>query len=533
MLCRIGPGISEVQPLLQHELIVDLFAGGGGASEGIFQATGRHPDIAINHDEDAIAVHTRNHPSTEHRCESVWKAEPRAVCAGRPVGLLWASPDCRHFSRAAGGRPKWKKVRSLPGVVLTWATRVRPRVILVENVREMLDWGPLLQDGTPCPDRVGRSFNQWIGRLRGLGYQVQWRGLCAADYGAPTIRTRLMVQARCDGVPIVWPQPTHSRQPSLFANQRWRLAADCIDWSIPCPSIFTRARPLKDATMKRIAQGMTRFVVNHPDPFTVQIGHWSHRSGAGFGFRGQSLGAPLTTVTTIKDKALIVPHVSALYGTSVGQPASDPLGTVTAGGRHHALVAAHLAPITHTGENRGSSLTEPVPTITCAHRGEQALISAFLAQHNGDAIARDVREPVATITTQGTQVQLVEATLADEDRAGAERVAAFLIHYFSSGKQGQDLREPLGAVTTRGRYALVTVAGVPRPIVDIGMRMLTWRELARAQSFDDGYDLTDGGRLTKTKAIHLIGNSVCPAFARAIVASAFGPAEQLIEVAAA
>jgi DNA (cytosine-5)-methyltransferase 1 len=523
-------------PLLNTELIIDLFAGAGGASEGIYQATGRHPDVAINHDEDAVAVHLRNHPTTEHRCESVWTAEPRAVCAGRPVGLLWASPDCRHFSRAAGGRPKWKQVRSLPGIVLTWATRVRPRVILVENVREMLGWGPLLQDGTPCPDRIGRSFNQWVGRLRGLGYQVQWRELCAADYGAPTIRTRLVVQARCDGVPIVWPTPTHSRHPSLFAPQRWRPAADCIDWSIPCPSIFTRKRPLKDATMKRIAQGIQRFVLGVADPFII-------------------------------DRSL-APPVSILRGTSVAQPANDPLGTVTAGGRHHALIAAHLAPITHTGENRGSALTDPVPTITCAHRGEQALVTAvlagcggragqspprpvtapmgtmttkadqvlavaFLAQHNGDAIARDAREPMATITTQGTQIQLVEATLSDEDRVGAERVAAFLIHYFSSGKQGQDLREPLGAVTTHDRYALVTVAGVVRPIVDIGMRMLTWRELARAQSFDDSYDLTDGGRLTKTKAIHLIGNSVCPLFAKAIVAAAFGITQKMPETTAA
>lgn len=367
------------------ELIVDLFAGGGGASQGIFQALGRHPDIAINHDEEAVAVHARNHPGTDHRCVSVWVAEPRAVCAGRPVGLLWASPDCRHFSRAAGGRPKWKAVRSLPGVVLTWATRVRPRVILVENVREMIGWGPLLADGTPCPDRIGRSFNQWVGRLRGLGYKVQWRELCAADFGAPTIRTRLFVQARCDGLPIVWPQPTHSRLPSLFARP-WRTAAECIDWTLPCPSIFTRKRPLADATMRRIAQGIERYVLGKSEPFIVRIGHWSHRTGRGFGFRG---------------------------------------------------------------------------------------------------------------------------------------VAAFLIHYYSNGKQGQDPREPLGTIRTHGSCALVTVEGVPTPIVDIGMRMLSPAELAFAQGFPPEYDMTDAGSLTKTTEIRLIGNSVCPPVAEAVIRACF------------
>jgi DNA (cytosine-5)-methyltransferase 1 len=332
-------------------------------------------------------------------------------------------------------------------------------VILVENVREMLGWGPLLEDGTPCPDRIGRSFNQWVGRLRGLGYRVQWRELCAADYGAPTIRTRLVVQARCDDHPIVWPAPTHSKNPSLFAANGWRSAAECIDWSIPCPSIFERKRPLADATLKRIAQGIHKYVLGVPDPFIIG-GRSAVLAGCG-GRAAQSQPRPLTA----------------------------PMGTMTT-------------------------------------KADQILVSAYLAQHNLDAVGRDARKPMATITTSGTQIQLVEATLSDADRAGAERVAAFLIHFFSNGKQGQSLREPLGAVTTHDRYALVTVNGVPRPIVDIGIRMLTWRELAKAQSFPDDYDLTDGGRLSKTKTVHLIGNSVCPAFAKAIVGAAFGPHNQ-------
>ena len=502
-----------------NELIVDLFAGGGGASQGIYLASGRHPDIAINHDAEALAVHKRNHPDTDHRCISIWKAEPRELCAGRPVGLLWASPDCRHFSRAAGGRPKWKAVRSLPGVVLTWATRVRPRVIVVENVREMMGWGPLLDDGTPCPERIGRSFNQWVGRLRGLGYAVQFRELCAADFGAPTIRTRLFIIARCDGEPIRWPQPTHSRKPSLW-EQPWRPASDCIDWSIPCPSIFTRKRPLKEATLRRIAQGIHRYVLKAPEPFIVGVG----------GRMGQSCARPVSqpwqTLTSKADSAVVIPHISPLYGTSTGRPIDEPLGATTAQGGHAALIAAMLAPITHQGAGRGSSMHDPIPTLTCAHRGEQALVAAYLAQHNLGATGHAATEPLSTITGTGSQQQIVEATLSDEDREGACRVAAFLIHYYGSSKDGQELRTPLGAVPTHDRFALVTVNGVPRPIVDIGMRMLQPAELQRAQGFNDDYDLTDGGRLTKTTTVRLIGNSVCPPVAEAVVRANFATAPQ-------
>lgn len=473
------------------EIIVDLFAGGGGASLGIWQALGRHPDVAVNHSPDAVAVHTRNHPGTHHYCESVWRVRPEDVCAGRAVGLLWASPDCRHFSRAAGGGLKSDKVRSLPGVVLTWAKRAQPRVIIVENVREMMGWGPLLDDGTPCPRRVGHSWNRWVGRLRGLGYRVQWRELCAADYGAPTIRTRLFVQARLDNEPIEWPAPTHSREPSIFAPLAWRPAAECIDWSIPCPSIFTRRRPLQDATLRRIAHGVRRHVLDAPNPFIVQAG-------------------------------MCAPSMTGFYGQDRGRPATEPLGAITAQGQHLGLVSASLAPITHQGSQRGSAITVPLPTITCANRGEQALITAFLAQHNLNAVGRSARDPMATIMTAGTQTQVVTAELSDADNERAERVSAFLIHYYSHGKQTQALSEPLGATTTRARFALVTVAGVPRPIVDIGMRMLTPAELAAAQGFPADYDLTDDGRLTKTRTIHLIGNSVCPPVAAAMVRAALG-----------
>lgn len=516
--------------MTSDELIVDLFAGGGGASQGIYQALGRHPDIAINHDDLAIAVHRRNHPETHHLCTSVWNVKPEEVCAGRPVGLLWASPDCRHFSRAAGGRPKWKSVRSLPGVVLTWAKRTRPRVIIVENVREMVGWGPLLDDGTPCPDRVGRSFNQWVGRLRALGYAVQWKEVCAADYGAPTVRTRLFIQARCDGLPINWPTPTHSREPSLFEQRRWRGAAECIDWSIPSPSIFTRRRPLADATLRRIAQGIDKYVLGWAQPFIIRIGHPADRERvaadapgvdealvAAFvapithhgNDRGQSLTEPLATVTAAHrgEMALFAAHILTNTTGHPGSAAEAPLSTIATGG-HHALVEAAIAP--HISIMRGTSVGsfagDPLRTVT-AGGGHHAVISAFIAQHNLGNIGRDAEDPLSTITTRGTQQAVVEAILSEEDTAGAVRVAAFLARYRG------DRAAP--------RFRTIAVDGVARPIVDIGMRMLAPHELAAAQGFPPEYDLTDGGRLTKTATVRLIGNSVSPAPAEAVVRAAF------------
>jgi DNA (cytosine-5)-methyltransferase 1 len=464
------------------ELIVDLFAGGGGASEGIFMATGRHPDIAVNHDDIAIAVHTANHPETLHHCACVWHVEPRGGVGGRLCGLLWASPDCRHFSRAAGGRPKWKSVRSLPGVVLTWATRVRPRAIVVENVREMLGWGPLLADGTPCPDRIGRSFNQWVGRLRGLGYRVEWRELCAADFGAPTIRTRLVVVACRDGAAISWPHPTHSRRPSLF-EKPWRAAAECIDWSIPCPSIFTRKKPLADATLNRVAEGIRRYVLGTGEPFITGCGGRAAQTGP------RPLSAPFGTVTAKADQVLVAASLATMKGASLAADVHEPLRTVCAGAQHHAVVAA------------------------------------FMAQHNGGRVGHSARLPISTLTTQCTQQNLVAATLSADDRAGAERVAAFLMSYYGSGGQMQDLRTPLGAITTIDRFALVTVHGVNLPIVDIGMRMLSPAELARAQGFPAAYvldRLPDGSPLSKKSQVRLIGNSVCPPLAAAVIRAILG-----------
>lgn len=337
------------------ELIVDLFAGGGGASEGIRLALGRDPDIAVNHSAEAIAMHTANHPSTRHFLEDVFDVNPRRVCGDRPVGLLWMSPDCTHFSKAKGGKPRSKNTRSLAWVAHRWAAEVRPRVICLENVEEFAGWGPLLEDGTPCPKRVGETFREWRRALEALGYAIEHRTLVAADYGAPTTRKRLFLVARCDGAPIVWPEPTHGKGRA----HPWRTAAEIIDWTIPCPSIFERARPHAEATLRRIATGVRRYVIETSRPYVV--GHVAASLvQRGYGEReGQAPRAlditkPLGTVVAGGVKhGLVAAFLSKHYGGVVGHDLHRPIGTITTQD-HHALTAATLAPsrVDHRAEVR-------------------------------------------------------------------------------------------------------------------------------------------------------------------------------------
>lgn len=340
---------------LEGELVVDNFAGGGGASTGIEAAIGRPVDIAINHNPEAIAMHAANHPQTRHYCENIWEVDPREACGSRPVGLAWFSPDCTHFSRARGTQPVKKSIRGLAWVVIRWANAVRPRIIMLENVEEFQTWGPVVGE-RPDPLRAGETFRTWLGELSSLGYQIEFRVLTAADYGTPTTRRRLFLIARRDGAPVVWPEPTHGRGRPL----PWRPAADIIDWSLPCPSIFDRARPLAEATLRRIAAGIRRYVIESEEPFIVKYhgglvspfvvrhGHYSTRTGSGLvegcgsgTFRGQSLEIPLATVCATNDKHLVCPILTKHYGGVVGHRVDRPLGTVTAKD-HHALTAASL-----------------------------------------------------------------------------------------------------------------------------------------------------------------------------------------------
>ncbi|MGM0858611.1 MAG: DNA cytosine methyltransferase [Pseudomonadota bacterium] len=504
--------------LFGHELVVDNFAGGGGASEGIEQALGRSVDLAINHDPTAIAVHTANHPGSEHSVADVWDIDPEQAVNGMPVGLAWFSPDCRHHSKAKGGRPVSKSVRGLAWVAARWAAKVKPRVIVLENVEEFQDWGPLIKgdDGKirPCPKRKGQTFRGFIGTLKRHGYQVDWKLLRACDYGTPTIRKRLFLIARRDGLPIAWPKPTHA-DPKTHAVKRgklkpWRTAAECIDWSLTCPSIFDRKKPLATATLNRIAKGVMRYVVEHQQPFIVTCNH------GGEGFRGQSLLDPMKTLTAAHDAhGLIIPTlIQTGYGERKGQSPrcmdlQKPLGTVVAGGAKHAVVAAFLAK--HYTGVVGADLRAPMPTITTTDHN--ALVSAFMVNMKGSQrSAIDARAPLNTICASTTHAYLT---------------AAFLAPYYGSGsgETGRDMRSPVPAITTKDRFQLVTVTidGEEYAIVDIGMRMLQPHELAAAQGFPDHYKFNevDGKPLAKHKQVRLIGNSVCPPLARAIVEANF------------
>lgn len=451
------------------EIIVDSFAGGGGASTGIEMALGRSPDIAINHDPEAIAMHQANHPATRHYCENVWKVDPMEATGGKPVGLAWFSPDCTHFSKAKGGKPRSKKVRGLAWLVVHWAKTVRPRVIMLENVEEFADWGPLLDDGRPCPLRRGLTFRRWWRRLENLGYEMDARELRACDYGAPTSRKRLFIIARCDGQPICWPDATHGP-----GRLPYRVAADCIDWSRSCPSIFDRARPLADATLRRVAAGVMRYVVNAREPFIVPI-----------------------------DAGLVSPFITE-YANASNQrnmKADEPLRTICAQvkGGHFALIAPSLVQIGY-GERenqapRALDLLKPLGTVVSS--GKHALVSAFLAKHYTGVVGSDLRKPLGTITSVDHH----------------SLVQAFLVAYYGNEKTGRSLREPLGTVVGHDRFGLVTVRGEKYCIADIGLRMLTPHELYKAQGFPESY-IRHG---SATSQVRMCGNSVSPPMAAALV----------------
>jgi DNA (cytosine-5)-methyltransferase 1 len=537
---------------INHELIIDNFAGGGGASCGIELGLGRHVDVAINHDPEAVAMHEANHPQTKHYCESVWDVNPLEVAQGRPVGLAWFSPDCKHFSKAKGGKPVEKKIRGLAWIVLRWAALVRPRVIILENVEEFKTWGPLTDDGRPCPNRKGQTFRSFVRQLQEKGYAVETRELRACDYGAPTIRKRLFMIARCDGQPIVWPTPTHAAPDSEAVKQKllkpWRTAAECIDWSLPCPSIFERTKPLAENTLKRIARGLKRYVLESGDPFIVTLSHGEGKPGAvqRWGTGARNIDEPFQTVTANSAYAVVVPTlIQTGYGERPGQAPRVPgldktLGTVVAGGAKHALVSAFLAK--HFGGNYtgpGADLHEPTHTVTATDH--HALVTAHIKRDFGASVGHSIDEPTGTVTAGGGgKTALVTSNLIKlrgTSSAAATNeplhtvsagglhhaeVRAFLIKYYSEGGQDQDCRDPMHTVPTKDRLGLVTVAGQEYQIADIGMRMLEPHELYAAQGFPSDYIIAPtvaGKRLPKHAQVRMCGNSVCPPLAKAIVAA--------------
>ena len=432
------------------EKIVDSFAGGGGTSTGIELATGRVVDIAINHDPDAILMHQTNHPHTVHYQASVWDVDPVEVCGGSPVGLFWASPDCKHFSKAKGGKPVDKRIRGLAWIVLRWAGKVHPRVIILENVEEFQTWGPVRR-GKPVKSKAGQTFRRFVRQLKALGYAVDWRELVAADYGAPTTRKRFFLIARRDGRPIVWPEPTHAPadSPEVIAGKKkpWRSAAEIIDWSLPCPSIFdtrqqikekyglTAQRPLRPNTMRRVARGIDKFVIKSAHPFLIQCNH-------GGGFRGQELKEPLPVITAKHGygitKPAMIPWTVTNTTNSTGHPVTEPMDTArTGGGGGQILTAASLIQY-HTEQNegvRGQEITEPLRTIDAANR--YGLTAACMVKYYSGDHTQDVQAPLHTVTTR--------------DREG---VVAASLSKFYGGCVGVEITDPIPTVTAVDHSAL-------------------------------------------------------------------------------
>lgn len=640
-----------------RELLIDNFAGGGGTSTGLEAAFGRPVDIAINHNPEALAMHARNHPHTHHLCESVWDVDPVEVTKNQPVGLVWLSPDCKHFSKAKGDTPVEKSIRGLAWVGMRWIATTKPRVMMLENVEEFKTWGPLLVDehgkARPDPAKKGKFFESFLKQLRAHGYKVEWRELRACDNGAPTIRKRLFLVARRDGIPICWPDQTHGAptNAAVIAGKMlpWRTAAECIDFDLPSKSIFDRKKDLAVNTQRRVAKGLWRHVLTSAKPFIVTntTGH-----------PGASVDRPLSTVTTGGHHALtapvFAPTLLPLRGTSeahlTAHTVEQPLSTISAGGTHHALVAGHITKfntgsvgygldepmatitaggtpkrpstgntqgivgasmvaahiqrdmgrsvhaadeplntitassgtsaisavhlmhLTHHGERAGLTPDAPLPTITAAHRGEQAMVTAFMEQANGGFYAGDGRPvdaPVSTITAAGSNQQLV---------------MAYMVKYYGNERDGVRLSEPMHTLPTKDRMGLVQIIHVsldclapehrarakqcaallhehlpehfPEPaemvltfqqgswwaLVDITLRMLKPVELFRAQSFPRDYVIheipdpallfLDGKQvgnpltlpripLTGTAQVRMCGNSVAPAQAEALARANF------------
>lgn len=583
--------MSTGQINLLDEIIVDNFAGGGGASTGMELATGRVVDIAINHDPDAILMHRTNHPHTTHYQASVWDVDPVEVCRGRPVGLAWFSPDCKHFSKAKGGKPVDKNIRGLAWIVLRWAGTVRPRVIILENVEEFQTWGPV-RKGKPVKKLTGQTFRKWLDQLRNLGYDVEWRELVAADYGAPTTRKWFFLIARCDGRPIVWPTPTHAPadSPEVKAGLRkpWRSAAEIIDWSLPTPSIFdtkesirekynlAAQRPLRPNTMARVARGVDKFVIKTASPFLVVVNH----SGE---FRGQDPGEPLQTVTAKHGYGVAMPVMVAIGQTgggnrcrsvespthtqvskaeecvaspllapwtvtnttnSTGHPVPEPVDTArTGGGGGQMFLSASLVQYhTEQGERvRGQGLDTPLLTVDASNR--YGLSAVCLEKYYGTATGQGAGEPLHTITAKDREgvvaahmVKLKGTNLGGPVSEPVQTITAGGGHFgvvttmIAPVSPGADLknwpkiRELLNTYCGYGlkedEVILFQITGGLYFMADIGLRMLTPRELYRANGFPDDYiidrDYT-GKEYGKAKQVARCGNAVPPPFATALV----------------
>lgn len=531
--------------MINGYLFVDNFAGGGGASTGIELATGYSVDIAINHDPEAIRMHKANHPNTKHYCENVWAVDPVKACGGHPVALAWFSPDCKHFSKAKGGKPKDKNIRGLAWVACRWAGLVRPNVIMLENVEEFKTWGPLNRRHHPIKSKQGKTFEKFVQQLTHLGYEVQFRELVAADYGAPTMRKRFFMIARCDGKPIVWPEPTHgpadSEEVKAGLLKPYVGAYTQIDFNRPCPSIFDTSeeikekygiravRPLAPKTMERIAKGMKKFVLDNPEPFIIQYNHAGER-------KPQDIKEPMPTITRKHGFGIIeAPYMGTNTTNHPGGNCKNPIHTITTGNQQCLISPALIQYHSETTQKgvRGQTIKAPILTVDGSNRyglvqsflkqctdekkkeiptakdslktdSDDLLQSSCLIQMNNHCDGKNIKDPIPTIT-------------AGDGHFG--EVRAFLIKYYGQGT-GQSVKDPLDTVTSRDRFGLVTIKGVDYQIVDIGLRMLEPRELYGCQGFPDDYiidhDYT-GKTYPRSEQVRRCGNAVCPPIPAALV----------------
>lgn len=556
-------------------LIVDNFAGGGGASCGIKLATGRPVNIAINHDPDAIAMHKANHPYTEHYQESVWDIDPKKICKGQPVGLAWFSPDCKHFSKAKGGKPVDKNIRGLAWIVLKWAGMVRPRVIILENVEEFQTWGPV-RKGQPVKSKQGETFERWKSQLSALGYVIEHRELKACDYGAPTIRKRFFLIARCDGEPIVWPEPTHgpadSQEVKSGKRKPYRTAAECIDFTLPCQSIFDRKKPLAVNTQRRIARGLDKFVIKESKPFILPIGY-GERNGQKP--RVQDIDKPVSTVVSSCKQYLCTPYLSSIKFNNEPTAIINPLQTITAVNSHSLIAPALIQYHSETAkaEVRGQSLDKPIMTVDSSPR--YGVFIPYLSKYFGGVVGTDVQSPMPTVTAidhNALSMPFLTQYYSGADHANTvcnplQTITVQPRHYLCKGyltilRNNMDCRsvnEPLNTITTIGDFAytkvyvkkykpgcnlynwgkvrellntytdwnlandevlIFNINGAEQFIYDIGLRMLQPKELYKAQGFPDDYIIeTDcnGKAYPKSKQVARCGNAVPPPFAKALV----------------
>lgn len=483
-------------------MIIDCFAGGGGASTGIESAMKRPCDIAVNHDPKAISMHKVNHPLTHHVTEDIFKADLKRLVDDRPVEMMWASPDCTHHSRAKGGKPRENGLRMLPWAVHKHAKEILPDVIFLENVPEIQKWGPLGSDGRPIKAREGEEYRRFVEAMGELGYQFDCCELSACDFGAPTTRKRWYAVLRRDSLPIRWPEQTHAKEGNLFYKQ-YVPASACIDFSNTGQSIFERDKPLAEATCRRIARGLKKFVLDDPSPFLVQIGYGERKGQAP---RINSIHEPLRTIVAGGCKqALCMPTITRFNQNTIGQRVDEPLATITMGGAGpYGLVSTFLSKF--YGGVTGHKPDQPLGTITTAYGAHYGLATAFLTKYYKTGIGQSLTEPMHTITTSPGHFGLV---------------SAFLVKYYGTGV-GQSLNDSLGTITTKDRFGLVTVDinGETYAISDIHLRMLTPEELKRAQGFPKDYIIDhyhDGSPVSKSQQVKMIGNSVVPLMAEAIV----------------